>query len=507
MGLQINTNVTALNALRNLTTVSNSVAGSIEKLSSGMRINSAADDPAGLIISQSLKAQIGGLNQAISNSQDATNVIKTAEGALAQVSSLLDNVRQLAVHAANTGVNDQVAVQADQAQISSAVHSIERIAEQTQFGSKHLLDGTSGITASVVDSRDIAGVNIGGVFNNLATQSGTVNMIVSSVATRAQVLNTSVSGAYYASVNSSISTVNGGTGGSGGTVVINGQSITVSGSDTVQTLINKINNLAGTTGVSADFTYPAAGGGTKGYIVLTQQNYGSNFSINESESSAILAGTAGTLVSGLNATVTVVASALVNGQVTSVVSTFTGGRSPSDSGLMVTDTAGNSILLTEGALSTYNAGAPNQLTVASVTAGSLQFQIGGNAGQTVTASLGNVRTANLGNTVIASQNLSTIDVTTTQGAQDAIQIVDNAIQQVSQLSANLGAFQAQTLGSTISYLGVGVENLSASESQITDTNVAQEVVNLTKNQIIQQAATSMLAQANQAPQQILRLLQ
>src|SRR5689334_19201028 len=145
MGLQINTNVTAMTALRNLTNVSGQVASSIEKLSSGLRINSAADDPAGLIISEGLRAQIGGLNQAISNSQDATNVIKTAEGALNQVSSLLDNIRQLAVHAANTGVNDQVAVQADQTQISSAISSIQRIAEQTQFGQKHLLDGTSGI--------------------------------------------------------------------------------------------------------------------------------------------------------------------------------------------------------------------------------------------------------------------------------------------------------------------------------------------------------------------------
>src|SRR5689334_2270802 len=150
MGLQINTNVTAINALRNLTNVSNSVSSSIEKLSSGLRINRGADDPAGLIISENLRAQIDGLNQAISNSQDATNVIKTAEGGLTEVNGLLRNIRQLAVHAANTGVNDQVAVQADQTQISSAIQSIERVAEQTQFGNKNLLDGSSGISAAVV---------------------------------------------------------------------------------------------------------------------------------------------------------------------------------------------------------------------------------------------------------------------------------------------------------------------------------------------------------------------
>src|SRR5678816_1854090 len=116
MSLRINTNVTALNSLRNLQDVSGQVSNSIQRLSSGLRINNAADDPAGLIISESLRAQIDGLNQAVSNSQDATNLIKTAEGGLTEVNSLLRNVRQLAIHAGNTGVNDQVAVQADQTQ-------------------------------------------------------------------------------------------------------------------------------------------------------------------------------------------------------------------------------------------------------------------------------------------------------------------------------------------------------------------------------------------------------
>ena len=502
MSLQINTNVTALNALDNLNRVSNSVASSIEKLSSGLRINRASDDPAGLIISEALRAQIDGLNQAVSNSQDATNLIKTSEGALTEVNTLLRNVRQLAVHAANSGVNDQVAVQADQTQISSAISSIERIAEQTQFGTKRLLDGSSGISAAVVDTKNIAGINIGGVFNNLATQTGTVNITLNGVATRAQVSGSAL--ATYASINASISTVNGVKTGNGGSVVLNGQTISVSGSDTVQTLINKINNLAGTTGVSADFT----SGNGSGAIVLTQQNYGSNFAINESESSTLLTGTGSpTLVKGNNATVTVIASALVNGVVTSVVATFTGGRAATDSGLKVTDTYGNSILLQEAFQSSYVSptGSP-QLTVSTVTAANLQFQIGGNAGQTVTASLGNIRTNNLGNTTIAGQSLSLVDVTTNTGATNAIAITDEAIGQVTQLRANLGSFQKNTLESTIRYLGVGVENLSASESQIRDTNVASEVVNLTKNQIIQQAGTSVLAQANQAPQSVLSLL-
>jgi flagellin len=319
---------------------------------------------------------------------------------------------------------------------------------------------------------------------------------VNSVATRAQVSGANL--ATYASVNASLSTVNGRTTGAGGTIVINGQSISLSGTDTVQTLINRINNVAGTTGVSAAFTFANASGA----IILTQQNYGRNFGINLSESSALVTGSSSTLVYGSNATVTVVASALVNGSVTSVVTTFVGGRASTDSGLRVTDTYGNSILLTEAGNST----ATSELTVSTITAGSLQFQVGGNAGQTVNASLGNIRSTNLGATIVSGKNLSLVDVTTSTGANDAIKILDEAIAQVSALRSNLGAFQKSTLESTVRYLGVGVENLSASESQIRDTNVASEVVALTKNQIIQSAATSVLAQANSAPQQVLSLL-
>jgi len=496
MGLQINTNVTALNALRNLQNVNTTVGLSIEKLSSGLRINSAADDPAGLIISEGLRAQIDGLNQAISNSQEAGNVIKTAEGALGEVNNLLRNIRTLAVHAANTGVNDQVAVQADQTQITSAISSIERIAEQTQFGTKKLLDGTSGITASVVDTKNVAGAFIGGTFGGSSTLSGPVTITVNNAATRAIATGT----ATYASINASISTVNGTTIGSGGTVVLNGQSIQVNGSDTVQTLINKINNISGTTGVSANFTF----GNGSGSVILTQQNYGANYQINESESANLLitGGSTGISSVGLNATITVQAQTLVNNVVQTTTSVFSGGRASGDNGLRTTDNYGNSILLTEAGNSTATA---NDGAL-SVTSGAIQFQVGANSGQTVTTSLGDIRTSNLGNTSVAGLNLSLVDVTTAVGANSTIVVADEAISQISQLRANLGAFQKNTLESTIQYLGVGVLNLQASESQIRDTNVATEVVNLTKNQIIQQAATSVLAQANTAPQQVLALL-
>jgi flagellin len=474
MSLRINTNVTAFNALRNLQQTSQAVSISIERLSSGLRINRASDDPAGLIISEGLRAQVDGLNQAISNAQDANNLIKTAEGALSEINALLRSIRTLAVHAANTGVNDLTAVKADQTQIDSALSSIDRIATQTQFGTKKLLDGTAGIAAAVVDSTRLSGIYISSTFAGAITPSGNVSITVTTAATRASVTGA----ATYASVNATVANA--------GTIVINGQSISVAASDTVQTVIDKINNLASITGVGANFGSES--------IVLTQQNYGENFRVSLSESANIINGTTSTSVSGVNAVAAV--------QIGSVSATFTGGRANGDSGLRLTDTYGNSILLTEAGNSTATDGN----NVATVTAGALQFQIGANSGQFVLAALGNTQTNSLGNTVVANFSLRTVDVTTATGASNAIKILDEAISQISVLRAQLGAFQRNTLDSTIRYLGVGVENLSASESQIRDANVAQEVVALTKNQILQQAGTSVLAQANQQPSQVLSLL-
>jgi len=494
MGLRINTNVEAFNSLRNLQNVSMKVSTSVERLSSGLRINRAADDPAGLVVSESLRAQIDGMSQAVENSQNASNLIKTAEGGLTEVNALLRDIRQLAVHASNSGVNDQVATQADQTQITSAIASIQRIAEQTQFGNKKLLDGTSGISAAVVNTNTVSGMSLGSTFGGVATQTGTLNITVDNAATRAQMVGT----ATFATVNASISTVNGTTIGSGGSIVVNGQSISISGSESVQALIDKVNDLASSTGVSAAFTF----GNGSGSIVLKQNNYGSNGVIRLSESNTLITGSSATTQIGLNATVTVFATGLVNGTATMVISTFSGGRAASDSGLRVTDTYGNSVLLTEAG----NATTTTNRTVGTVISGNLQFQLGANSGQTVNASLGNIRTSNLGGTVVAGSNLSLIDVTTAAGASRALLIADEAIGQVTTLRSTLGALQKNTLDSTVRYLGVGIENLSASESQIRDTNVAAEVVSLTKNQIIQSAAQSMLAQANASPQSVLSLL-
>lgn len=495
MSFQFNTNIDALSTLQNLNNVNNTISTSIQRLSSGLRINSASDDPAGFVISNALQAQVDGLNQAIANTQSASNLVKTANSALTQVSSLLGQIRQKALDAANSGATDPSAAQADQSAIASAITAINNIASGTQYGSKKLLDGSAGVTAGVTNSTLVGGITLGGTFGGNVTQSGNVTITVNNAATRAQVAGT----ATYASVSATLASVNGTTSGTGGTISINGQSITVTGADTVQTLLNKINAVSAATGVSANFS----SGNGSGAIVLTQQQYGANFKINAAESSTLIVGGSGTSVAGLNATVTVTATTLVNGAAASTVATFTGGRFSSDNGLRVSDTDGNSLLLTEAGNSTT---ATSNAGVATVSTNALQFQIGGEANQTANVSLGSVTASNLGVTSIAGQSVATIDVTNTTGANNALTIVNEASKQINQFQAQLGGFQTNVLNTTSNYLNSSVVNLSAAISSIRDVNVAQETVNLTNAQLIQQAGISSLFKAVQAPAVYLKLL-
>ena len=176
MGLFINTNTASLIAADNLNTNQTNLQQSLQQLSSGLKINSAADDPAGLVISQQMLAQITGLNQASSNSQNAVSMTQTAEGALDEVNTLLDTARQLTLDASNTGVNDAAQSQADQAELDNVISSITRISQVTQFGTKNLLDGSLDGASNL--STGITRVNVGNLANNPAIADGTMTMDV-----------------------------------------------------------------------------------------------------------------------------------------------------------------------------------------------------------------------------------------------------------------------------------------------------------------------------------------
>jgi Flagellin and related hook-associated proteins len=492
MSLRINTNMSALNALRNVERASDGFGRSIEKLASGLRINRGADDPAGLIRSEDLRAQIAGLEQAIANSQDATNLIKTAEGALDEMHNLLRSMRQLAVASGNTGTNDLTALQANQNQIQSAIDSINRISAQTQFGTKKLLDGTAGTSAVVTDFTRVGGLFFGGsVFGSVggaasqdyAIGTGTITINVTTAATRAQLTGNRD----YASATAIIQT--------SASVVINGVSFTTqAGTTTLQSFVDQINSQTSVTGVVAELVP----NGTNLNVRLRAVEYGANFSVTVNDAQAILHNAATTASNtGVNAEATVSIRNIDNGVVTVL---FTGGKARGDSGLRLTDAKGNVILLNEAgnAVSTAAVGRTNK--------GQLEFQIGANAGQVARFSINNMRSDQLGTGVVAGKSLKDVDVTKTGGAEEALKIIDAAIQQVSKLRGDMGAFQKNVLESNMRSLAVAKENLTATESAIRDTNFAEEISRFTKFQILQQAGMSVLGQANFAPQAVLQLI-
>jgi len=425
MSLRINLNSAALQSSRVLRSNDDMVTRSIERLSSGYKINRAADNPAGLAISEALRAQIGGLKQAISNTQDAVNMVKTAEGALTEVHSLLRSMRDLAVHALNTGAVDATQLAADQAQIRSAIEALNRIADTTAFGGRKLLDGTAGVQAQVT-----SGLTNGQfISGSTATKSGTYTITINTAATQRTVVGANA----YTAAN--------------GAIIINNVSVALTATDTAATAVAKINLVSGQTGVTA------------GVDVVASFTGGS---VNASN------------ITG-------------NGR------TWTG---PANSDLA-------------GAVFYLN-GAANSTLQVTVTQGSLQFQVGSEVGQTAAVNVTGTAANKLGvgatGLETSAQTVADIDVTTTAGARDAVRLIDQAIKQVSTVRGDLGAVQKNVFESAINSLSIAVENIMASESSIRDTDIAAEISEFTKAQILMNSSIAMLAQANQAPQALLQLL-
>lgn len=474
MSYRINTNVTAMTALRNLGNTSDDFNMSINKLSTGLRINSASDDPAGLIISEKFRAQIDGIGQAIKNSQDGINYAKTAEGALDEVNRLLRDARTIAVNSLNTGTLSSSQLAANQQQIASIQSSITRIAQNTQFGQKKLLDGSAGFQSTVTDLTKVNTISINGTFGG-----GTVSSNSTIVAT----VNTAAAQATLSSQAFAGSTTAVGQ----GAFTLNGVTFTTNATDQVNDVITKINAQTSSTNVTAKWDAVNA------KIVLTNNTFGSNFKINLSDSNGVISGTKQfQSASGTDAVLTAT--------IGSLSAVFTGGKNGAD-GLTLNDADGNQIAVTaQGNASMSN------VTIGEAITGNAQFQVGAFANQTVNLSLGNFQSSQLGTGAVAGTNLSNIDVTTATGANSALQVIDAAIDQITKSRGNIGNFQRNVLESGVRSLGVAQENLSSAESNIRDVDVASEMTHFTKLQILQQAGMSVLSQANQAPNQVLALL-
>jgi flagellin len=276
---------------------------------------------------------------------------------------------------------------------------------------------------------------------------------------------------------------------SAGAFTINGVTFNAAATDTAANLITQINQASAQTGVVASYD------AVNTRIVLNTQAYGSRQVINFTDSAGVLrnGGAGFSTASGTDA----IATATVG----TATALFTGSKNGTD-GLTLTDADGNTFRITQGANAVMGAPA----TVGQVTVGTSQFQVGANANQTVSLSLGNMAASQLGTGVAAGVNFANLDLTTTAGANQAIQVIDAAITQVTSTRGQIGAFQADVLESNIRSLGVAEQNLSAANSTISDTDVAAEMTSFTKEQILQQSGMAVLAQANNMPQAVLKLL-
>ncbi|EWH06137.1 flagellin [Pseudoalteromonas lipolytica SCSIO 04301] len=497
MALTVNTNVSSLNAQRNLSKSGQGLATSMERLASGMRINSAKDDAAGLQISNRLTSQVNGLSMAQRNANDGISMAQTAEGAMNESTSILQRMRELALQSAN-GSNSTEDREALQKEVSALQTELTRIAETTSFGGQQLLDGSFGSKSFQVG----------------ANANETINVSLSSVASNKIGANqVNLSGTTVGLGQAIAAATTGSNGVATGSYTISGRddaTVNVATDATAAEIASSINSFTNTTGVSAqarseatiDFTQAGDLGETISFkldgagldsgdeIAVSYTGTGSAETDKQAMAEAINAKTDehGVTASIENGVLTIsnntgedieLTSLAESGAGTTATSlTVTGQSYNGDDGTAVTVAAGGGAIL----------------------AGSIQLNSAEVFSVTGSATLGAAT-----ETVSKLSTVDSVDITNQKGSQDALQIIDNAIANIDSQRASLGAVQNR-FGHTISNLANISENVSASRSRIQDTDFATETAQMTKNQILQQAGTSILSQANQLPQAALSLI-
>jgi len=464
---RINTNISSLQAITRLNKNQTDLSVRLQRLSSGLKINSGKDAPAGLIASESLRSEIAGINQAIDNSQRAGNVINTAEGALSEVSSLLLEVQTLTNQAANTGALSPDEIKANQLQVDSILNSINRIANTTQFNGVKLLNGALDYTASGVASTavDVATINAVKLPDNGYT---TVTVEVTASALTGQVDFTG------ATVGTSAVTIE--VGGNDGA-----EQLSFAANTATSAVAFAVNQLKGATGVSA-----LVNGGT---LEFHSVGFGSDQFVSVKTINGAFTNGKGT---GQDAGVNINGSrADVKGLVASV-------RSGDFDVSLTLDKNFAQNVSTTG-------------TSFNVVGGGAKFQIGSQVNRQGQINVGipSVSTTKLGDEVqgfLSSVGSGGVNSLVSGNTIQAQKILSTAIRQVATLRGRLGALQKDVLNTNVNSLQTALENVTASESAIRDADFADETSKLTRAQILVQANTSVLAQANSAPQAVLNLL-
>ncbi|WP_157670900.1 flagellin [Chitinibacter sp. GC72] len=486
MAQVINTNVASLNSQRNLDKSQGMLSTSLQRLSSGLRINSAKDDAAGLAISERFSSQIRGMDQARRNANDGISMAQTAEGALSSTGNILQRIRELAVQSANAtnSASDRTALQQEVTQLSS---ELDRIAQTTEFNGQKLLDGTN---SSVYQVGANANQTITSTTANFRTSAYGNNRIgASTTASSGDLTAGSLSNAVASSASTTARVV-------AGSVTINGASgsadVSYTAGSSAKTFAANINAKTGTTGVTATARteFDLTGFSTSG-------SYSLSLTSNNTTAVAISFTTGGTINGdGLSGAINAIneqsgktgVSAKLNSAGTGVTLINDAGEN-----ITITNTLG---ILTVGGGGTTASGTTN-IGIGQVT---LDSDRSFNVTTTEQASFLNVATASS-----QLQKVEQVDVSTVAAANRTIAIVDGALQAANGQRAKFGALQSR-FENTISNLQTAGENMSASRSRIRDADFASETSNLTKAQVLQQAGTAMLAQANALPQQVLSLL-
>ena len=477
MAAIINTNVQSLNAQRNLGISQNSLSQSMQRLSSGLRINSAKDDAAGLAISERFSTQIRGLNVATRNANDGISLAQTAEGAMASVTNNLQRMRELAVQSANAtnSSSDRAALQAEVSQLSA---EIDRVATQTDFNGTKLLDGSFSAQAFQVGANANQTITIDSIASARTSTLGKFNGV--NVANNAVATPSNTPAAMTVTF----------TGGSLGTVNLGNVA------NDAKAIANAL-NASGIAGMSASAD-PAVATGTQAALSTGEVSEALSFTLNGTNISF----TSGTTQSGAQDALL----AAVNAQSanTGVVATNTG------AGIKLTAADGRNIVA--GALTGATTWTAGELGLGGVlsatTAGTVDINYqspSGNAATAVTVAVAGGFTTSSQSIASTGTAISAIDISTVTGANTALTAIDAALTQINSSRAALGAIQNR-FSSTIDNLQTNSENLSASRSRIIDADFAAETANLSRAQILQQAGTAMVAQANQLPQGVLSLL-
>lgn len=483
---RINSNIPAVNAGFQLSRNQRDLAVSLQRLSTGLRINRGADDPAGLIVSERLRSEISAVHQAVDNSQRAINVISTTEAGLNEISALLTDIQALVVEAANTGAFSDEEIRANQLQIDSAIDSISRIANTSTFAGRKLLDGGLGYFTSGVDTTALANVLV--QEGNFGTRDFIpVNVEVSQSGLQAE-LHFPASTTGGATTNIDLQ---------GPTGIV---TLSFPASTTTNEIVEQINAISDTTGIVASANaYTTAGNpATASGVIFHSQTYGSKafVSIDVLDNGSFqLVDRNGNSVSALGARLT--------GR--DAVGTINGAASVGD-GLKLSL---SSFLLDVEITLDETFGASSSSFA--ITGGGSLYQLGPrvNVNQQETIGIQSMQANKLGNRLVGFLSELKSGGPKSLGSGDfggASDVVDEAITQVSVLRGRLGAFERNKLQPNINQLQILTENLTASESVIRDTDFAEETTELTRSQILVQAGTSILSIANAQQQNVLSLL-